>query len=201
LWQFIQEDGSTRPMLSKLTVRHIKNSGEASAGVNKSKIKSTSDVYQLYSRFSPSWSDLLVTKQFPLFLKRLLFQDWQSDTLAQQQRLSREQIIQRVIRPEFTEKTAEEEVSKQISQQKVRQLSRPESQSQNQQAYYAELLTFLFMLLLIVERIVSEYFRPKMSMENNEFQNKAKADNEVNVGSANIDGDSVQAATTAKAVE
>lgn len=201
LWQFIQEDGSTRSMLSKLTVRHIKNSGETSAGVNKSKIKSTSDVYQLYSRFSPSWSDLLVTKQFPLFLKRLLFQDWQNDTLAQQQRLSREQIIQRVIRPELTEKTAVEEASKQISQQKVRQLSRPESQSQNQQAYYAELLTFLFILLLIVERIVSEYFRPKMSMENNEFRDKDKAETDINVDDTNIDGDSVQAVTTAKAVE
>ncbi|AZQ84197.1 hypothetical protein EKO29_09285 [Colwellia sp. Arc7-635] len=201
LWQFIQEDGSTRPMLNKLTVRHNKNSGETSAGVNKSKIKSTSDVYQFYSRFSPSWSDLLVTKQFPLFLKRLLFQNWQNDTLEKQQRLSREQIIQRVIRPESTEKTAVEEASKQSTQQKVRQLSGPKSQPQNQQAYYAELLIFLFILLLIVERIASEYFRPKMFTENNEFQDKAKTDNEINVDGANVDGDSVQAVTTAKAVE
>ena len=201
LWRFIQEDGSTRPMLSKLTVRHNKNSGEGSAGINKSKIKSTSDVYQFYSRFSPSWSDLLVTKQFPLFLKRLLFQDWQNHTLARQHRLSREQIIQQVIRSELTEKTVVEEASRQISQQKVRQLSRPESQLKNQQAYYAELLTFLFMLLLIVERIVSEYFRPKMSMENNELQDKTKNDNGINVDGANVDRDSVQAVTTAKAVE
>ena len=201
LWQFIQEDGSTRPMLNKLTVRHNKNSGETSAGVNKSKIKSTSDVYQLYSRFSPSWSDLLVTKQFPLFLKRLLFQNWQNDTLAQQQRLSREQIIQRVIRLESTEKTAAEEASKQSTHQKVRQLSQLKIQPQNQQAYYAELLTFLFILLLTLERIVSEYFRPKMFTENNEFQDKAKTDNDINVDDTNVDGDSVQVVTTTKAVE
>jgi len=201
LWQFIQEDGSTRPMLNKLTVRHNKNSGETSAGVNKSKIKSTSDVYQLYSRFSPSWSDLLVTKQFPLFLKRLLFQNWQNDTLAQQQRLSREQIIQRVIRLESTEKTAAEEASKQSPHQKVRQLSQLKIQPQNQQAYYAELLTFLFILLLTLERIVSEYFRPKMFTENNEFQDKAKTDNDINVDDTNVGGDSVQVVTTAKAVE
>ena len=49
-------------------------------------------VYQLYSRFSPSWGTLLTTKHLPIFLQNLLLGHWQKGNAERQYLLSEAQI-------------------------------------------------------------------------------------------------------------
>lgn len=181
LWQFIQQDGVKLPMLIKSTMNYHREEREnlvtENAPVKSS--KQASYVYQLYSRFSPSWSNLLVTKQFPLFLQNLLFGQWQNDALAAQKTLTREQIIQLIYSPDRTKsdnaksplpksKNLASVVFAKADPLVITELKTAKALIVQQQAgadFWTELLVIFFILLWTLERIFSEFFCPKMPID------------------------------------
>tara|TARA_R110000737_G_C14607589_1_gene490373 strand:+ start:1268 stop:2932 length:1665 start_codon:yes stop_codon:yes gene_type:complete len=172
LWQYTQQDGSRLPMLTRTTLTHQDEVAENSVAENThpANSKQKNHIYQLHSRFSPSWSNLLVTKHLPLFLQTLLFEPWQKQKLAEQQILTREQISQLIYRPDnIKSKSAKSAVLSSATLLATTKLKTVELQGANpllmqQQVnndFWTELLVVLFILLWALERIVSEFFRPK----------------------------------------
>ncbi|MBA6391353.1 BatA domain-containing protein [Colwellia sp. BRX10-3] len=212
LWQYIQQDGTSLPMLTKSIVTHSrleladKHTDAYGVGHNVKQslitdnsvtentqaldiqqikgqtTKQTSDVYQLYSRFSPSWSNLLVTKQFPLFIQNLLFGQWQKDKFAAQQRLTPEQISQVINQPKATlsESVRSKGTVLEMAEPKQTDLKSAKALIQQQQTsddFWTQWLMFLLVSLWTLERIVSEYFRQKTNTNNkSESQQYANAE-------------------------
>jgi hypothetical protein len=131
--------------------------------------KQESYVYQLYSRLSPAWSNLLVTKQFPLFLQNLLFGQWQNDALAAQKTLTREQMSQLIHSPDRTKskKLASAAFDK-ATPLVLNDLKTANALIVQQQAnanFWTELFVVLLILLWTLERILSEFFRPRILID------------------------------------
>jgi hypothetical protein len=197
LWQFTQQDGVKLPMLTKLTMNYHNEARENLVTENApgKSSKQASYVYQLYSRFSPSWSNLLLTKQFPLFLQNLLFGQWQNDALAAQKTLTREQMSQLIYSPDHTEsenakspqpkyKNAESAAFTKTTPLVITELKTAKAlivQQQDNADFWTELFVVLFILLWTLERILSEFFRPKMSIDS---KRKNQRDDDVQVVNA-----------------
>jgi hypothetical protein len=132
LWQFTNQNGVTLPMLTRSIINSVHNQD--------------SHIYQLYSRFSPSWSNLLVTKQFPIFLKNLLFEQWRNKQFVAQRTLPSEKIIQQVGRVDTgaLENLAFNRMKKLIVQQR------------GNVDFWTEILMTLVIFLWVLERIASE---------------------------------------------
>lgn len=166
LWQVTQQNGAALPVLTKSTLSfNPQTSGDA--------VKTESDIYQLHSRFSPAWSNLLVSKQFPLLLQNLLFSSWQNVQRQAQQTLSQKQISQLVV----TDKNASLQVAKNLTTPRLKNIKTLNVQQPAKRNDYTELLMVLLVLLWIVERIVSEVFRTNKTAEK-------VADNKTGVTSA-----------------
>ena len=181
LWQFSQPDGSSAVMLTKTSHSYASSAFDNSANestVNEN-TSNESIVYQLYSRFTPSWSNLIVSKQFPLLLQTLLFQQWQTNRFVEQQPLTHAQIRQLVISNESpvlsNNRTAslEDKVIEKNDADKasaIRKTTRLKSgkdlivEQQSTENYWTELLTLLIILLWTLERIISEFYRSKSSL-------------------------------------
>ena len=191
LWQFSQPDGSSAVMLTKTSHSYSNSAFDNSAkesivnednGNENTIIESNgneSNIYQLYSRFTPSWSNLIVSKEFPLLLQTLLFQQWQTNRLVEQQPLTHAQIRQLVISNESpvlsNNRTAslEDKVIEKNDADKasaIRKTTRLKSgkdlivEQQSTENYWTELLTLLIILLWTLERIISEFYRSKSSL-------------------------------------
>lgn len=148
LWQLAQPNGISLPMLTKSSI--VYQSAERE-----------SIVYQLYSRFTPSWSNLLLLKQFPLFLQDLLFQQWQEYTLENKQTLLHEQISQRVKTLNTIEQGSHGASSIEKGRFNLKHVKDLAVTQQRNENYWTEMLTFLLILLWTIERIVSEIYRSK----------------------------------------
>ena len=143
LWGFYDQNTEVKPLLlrSELVFDHALEQ-VISDSSNNTSIK-TSHLYQLFSRFSPSWSNLLTTKQFPLLLQNILFEHWQAAKADEEYRLTQSQII--------------------LNQQlKNNDLSAFESlvsvtnQHKNMSSSRLNILICLLLILWLVERLVSE---------------------------------------------
>ena len=166
LWQVTQQNGAALPVLTKSTLSfNPQTSGDA--------VKTESDIYQLHSRFSPTWSNLLVSKQFPLLLQNLLFSSWQNVQRQAQQTLSQKQISLLVV----TDKNASLLAEKMLDTAKLKNIAALKTQQQKMSNDYTEVLMVLLVLLWIVERIVSEVSRTNKTAEK-------VADNKTGVTSA-----------------
>ena len=93
LWKFYDQNTEVKPLLlrSELVFDHALEQVISDSSNNAS--AKTSHLYQLFSRFSPSWSNLLTTKQFPLLLQNILFEHWQEAKADEEYRLTQSQII------------------------------------------------------------------------------------------------------------
>jgi len=166
LWQVTQQNGAALPVLTKSSLSfNPQTSGDA--------VKTESDIYQLHSRFSPTWSNLLVSKQFPLLLQNLLFSSWQNVQRQAQQTLSQKQISLLVV----TDKNASLLAEKMLDTAKLKNIAALKTQQQKMSNDYTEVLMVLLVLLWIVERIVSEVSRTNKTAEK-------VADNKTGVTSA-----------------
>ena len=154
LWQVTQQNGAALPLLTKSSLSfYLQTSGDT--------VKVESDIYQLHSRFSPAWSNLLVSKQFPLLLQNLLFSSWQNVQRQAQQTLSQKQISQLVV----TDKSASLQVTKNLTTPRLKNIKKLNVQQPAKRNDYTELLMVLLVLLWIVERIVSEVSRTNKTAE------------------------------------
>jgi hypothetical protein len=162
LWQLNQPDGASADMLTKTTHSYQSRSAENSA---KESTVNESNVYQLYSRFSASWSNLIVSKQFPLLLQSILFQQWQINRFVDQQTLTQTQITQLVSSNEDRVLDEHETVSfedKAKNNSVTPRLKSAEDiivKQQSNENYWTEFLSLLIIILWSLERIASEYFR------------------------------------------
>ncbi|MGB1262160.1 MAG: BatA domain-containing protein [Cognaticolwellia sp.] len=154
LWQYRQPDGSSIPMLTKSTLSFDGEQAENASVDMTSEVSNTGDklgeVYQLHSKFSPAWSSLLVTKQWPLLLKNLLFGHWQQQVLSKQQTLTSAQISQLVTNP------VSQAISLTSQFTAVEHASQRLAQRQNTDDFWRELLMLLLIVLWTLERMVSE---------------------------------------------
>ena len=154
LWQVTQKNGAALPLLTKSSLSfYPQTSGDT--------VKVESEIYQLHSRFSPAWSNLLVSKQFPLLLQNLLFSSWQNVQRQAQQTLSQKQISQLVV----TDKNASLLAAKNLTTPRLKNITTLNVQQPAKRNDYTELLMVLLLLLLIVERIVSEVSRTNKTTE------------------------------------
>lgn len=191
LWQLNQPDGASADMLTKTTHSYQSRSTENSAKestVNESNAHEStvneSNVYQLYSRFSASWSNLIVSKQFPLLLQSILFQQWQINRFVDQQTLTHTQITQLVSSNEDRVLDEHETVSfedKAKNNSVTPRLKSAEDiivKQQSNENYWTEFLSLLIIILLSLERIASEYYRRR---------NRSKTSTLAFDGASNID--------------
>jgi hypothetical protein len=148
LWQLTQPNGISLPMLTKSSIVY-------------QSAKRESIVYQLYSRFTPSWSNLLLLKQFPLFLQDLLFQQWQEHTFENKETLLHDQISQRVKTLSSIEQASLGASSIEKGRFNFKHVKDLAVTQQRNESYWTEILTFLLILLWTIERIVSEIYRSK----------------------------------------
>tara|TARA_B110000438_G_scaffold287583_1_gene320059 strand:- start:631 stop:2172 length:1542 start_codon:yes stop_codon:yes gene_type:complete len=148
LWQLTQPNGISLPMLTKSSIVY-------------QSAKRESIVYQLYSRFTSSWSNLLLLKQFPLFLQDLLFQQWQEHTFENKQTLLHDQISQRVKTLSSIEQASLGPSSIEKGRFNFKHVKDLAVTQQRNESYWTEILTFLLILLWTIERIVSEIYRSK----------------------------------------
>ena len=188
LWQLNQPDGASTDMLTKTTHSYQSSSAENSAKestVNESNAHE-SYVYQLYSRFSPSWSNLIVSKQFPLLLQSILFQQWQINRFVDQQTLTHTQITQLVSSNEDRVLDEHETVSFEDKAKNKNNSVTPRLKSaediivkqQSNENYWTEFLSLLIIILWSLERIASEYYRRR---------NRSKTSTLAFDGASNID--------------
>jgi len=181
LWQLNQPDGASTDMLTKTTHSYQSSSAENSA---KESTVNESYVYQLYSRFSPSWSNLIVSKQFPLLLQSILFQQWQINRFVEQQTLTHTQITQLVSSNEDRVLDEHETVSfedKAKNNSVTPRLKSAENiivKQQSNENYRTEFLSLLIIILWSLERIASEYYRRR---------NRSKTSTLAFDGASNID--------------
>ncbi len=154
LWQFSQQAGQDLPLLTKSSLRFFSK-------IENSNTISTSAIYQLYSRFSPAWSNLLVTKQSPLLLQDLLFSTWQKSQALAQQTLNESQINQLVI----ANKIATLQTEKSLAAPRLKNITELKVARQTTHNDYTDLLVVLLLMLWITERIVSEVYRTNKSTE------------------------------------
>lgn len=191
LWQLNQPDGASADMLTKTTHSYQSRSTENRAKestVNESNAHEStvneSNVYQLYSRFSASWSNLIVSKQFPLLLQSILFQQWQINRFVDQQTLTHTQITQLVSSNEDRILDEHETVSfedKAKNNSVTPRLKSAEDiivKQQSNENYWTEFLSLLIIILWSLERIASEYYRRR---------NRSKTKTLVFAGASNID--------------
>ena len=173
LWQYMQKNGSRLSMLTRSPLT-FQGAEAGNSVVEKNQTENTQQknyVYQLHSRFSPSWSNLLVSKNLPLLLQTLLFEQWQKQKLAEQQTLTIEQISQLIYHPDNTgskiAKSAVRSNATNLATSKLKPVIRQSAnqllvQQQVRHDYWTELLVVLLILLWTLERIISEYFRQKV---------------------------------------
>lgn len=206
LWQFSQPDGSSAVMLTKTSHSYASSAFDNSA--NESTVKegnvNESNVYQLYSRFTPSWSNLAVSKQFPLLLQTLLFQQWQTNRLVEHQPLTHAQIRQLVISNEspvlsnnrtasledkVIEKNDADKASASKETTRFKSATDLIAEQQRNENYWTELLTLLIILLWTLERIISEFYRAKkkLALEGVSNINSTEANNTSTVASNKVD--------------
>ena len=191
LWQLNQPDGASADMLTKTTHSYQSRSTENRAKestVNESNAHEStvneSNVYQLYSRFSASWSNLIVSKQFPLLLQSILLQQWQINRFVDQQTLTHTQITQLVSSNEDRILDEHETVSfedKAKNNSVTPRLKSAEDiivKQQSNENYWTEFLSLLIIILWSLERIASEYYRRR---------NRSKTKTLVFAGASNID--------------
>lgn len=149
VWQFTQKSGERLALLTKSSLRFSTQ--------NHNEAEHSTEIYQLHSRFSSEWSNLLVTQQLPLLLKNLLLSSWVNLQAQTQQTLNEQQISQAmtpfaVSLPRTTE--ADTASLKNSITGKAQAMNTTE---------ITELLTVILLLLLITERIVSELnSKPKL---------------------------------------
>lgn len=201
LWQFSQPDGSSAVMLTKTSHSYASSAFDNIA--NESTVNESS-VYQLYSRFTPSWSNLIVSKQFPLLLQTLLFQQWQTNRLVEQQPLTHAQIRQLVISNEspvlsnnrtasFEDKVKDKSDADKASASKettrLKSATDLIAEQQRNENYWTELLTLLIILLWTLERIISEFYRAKtkLALEGVSNINSTETNNTSTVASNKVD--------------
>ena len=173
LWQYMQKNGSRLSMLTRSPLT-FQGAEAGNSVVEKNQTENTQQknyVYQLHSRFSPSWSNLLVSNNLPLFLQTLLLEQWQKQKLAEQQTLTIEQINQLIYHPDNTgskiAKSAVRSNATNLATSKLKPVIRQSAnqllvQQQVRHDYWTELLVVLLILLWTLERIISEYFRQKV---------------------------------------
>ena len=172
LWQYQGQNGAVLPMLTKSTVTEFNTISKNATNEQATKVAQTQArqehhtryIYQLYSRFSPSWSNLLVTKQFPVLLQNLLFEQWRKEQFIAQQTLSQDQIIQLLESPQVTNATTSNRFAND-STELFNSAAAAIAQLQHSSDYWREVLVFLLVLLLALERIVSEMSRTKSYQE------------------------------------
>lgn len=166
LWEFTQPDGTNLPMLTSTRLIYPNQGTE-------------STVFHLYSRFTPTWSNMMALKQFPLILQQLLFQRWQESMFAQHQILQHEKIRQLVtLRHNLEEGSAENKSNNKNSNNKnstekasldnaraklnIKGFKQAKSLLVEQQSYdyWRELLAIIMIFLWTIERIISERYSP-----------------------------------------
>ncbi len=143
LWGFYDQNTEVKPLLlrSELVFDHALEQVTSDSSNNTS-IK-TSHLYQLFSRFSPSWSNLLTTKQFPLLLQNILFEHWQEAKADEEYRLTQSQII----------------LNQQLKNNDLAafdSLASVSNQRKNMSSSWLNILICLLLILWLVERLVSE---------------------------------------------
>ena len=143
LWEFYDQNTEVKPLLlrSELVFDHALEQ-VISDSSNNTSIK-TSHLYQLFSRFSPSWSNLLTTKQFPLLLQNILFEHWQAAKADEEYRLTQSQII----------------LNQQLKNNDLAafdSLVSVTNQHKNMSSSWLNILICLLLILWLVERLVSE---------------------------------------------
>ena len=168
LWQYQGQNGAVLPMLTKSTVSEFNTTSKNTTNEQAQKRAQTQArqehhtryIYQFYSRFSPSWSNLLVTKQFPVLLQNLLFEQWRKEQFVAQQTLSQDQIIQLLESRQVANATTSNRFAND-SIELFNSAAAAIAQLQHSSDYWREVLVFLLVLLLALERIVSEMSRTK----------------------------------------
>ena len=142
LWEFYDQNTEVKPLLlrSELVFDHALEQ-VISDSSNNTSIK-TSHLYQLFSRFSPSWSNLLTTKQFPLLLQNILFEHWQEAKADEEYRLTQSQII-------LNQELKNNDLSAFDS------LASVTNQRKNMSSSWLNILICLLLILWLVERLVS----------------------------------------------
>jgi len=143
LWGFYDQNTEVKPLLlsSELVFDHAFEQ-VISDSSNNAAVK-TSHLYQLFSRFSPSWSNLLTTKQFPLLLQNILFEHWQAAKADEEYRLTQSQII-----------LNQELKSNDLSA--FESLVSVTNQHKSMSSSWLNILICLLLILWLVERSVSE---------------------------------------------
>ena len=143
LWEFYDQNTEVKPLLlrSELVFDHALEQ-VISDSSNNTSIK-TSHLYQLFSRFSPSWSNLLTTKQFPLLLQNILFEHWQAAKADEEYRLTQSQII-------LNQELKNNDLSA------FESLVSVTNQHKNMSSSWLNILICLLLILWLVERLVSE---------------------------------------------
>lgn len=143
LWEFYDQNTEVKLLLlrSELVFDHALEQ-VISDSSNNTSIK-TSHLYQLFSRFSPSWSNLLTTKQFPLLLQNILFEHWQAAKADEEYRLTQSQII-------LNQELKNNDLSAFDS------LASVTNQRKNMSSSWINILICLLLILWLVERLVSE---------------------------------------------
>lgn len=143
LWKFYDQNTEVKPLLlrSELVFDHALEQVISDSSNNAS--AKTSHLYQLFSRFSPSWSNLLTTKQFPLLLQNILFEHWQEAKADEEYRLTQSQII-------LNQELKNNDLAA------FESLVSVTNQHKNMSSSWLNILICLLLILWLVERLVSE---------------------------------------------
>ncbi|SEL26352.1 N-terminal double-transmembrane domain-containing protein [Colwellia chukchiensis] len=169
LWQIHDNKGVALPMLTSLTVlpalqvqlgEGINSTAALHVKQNNQHRSQSRTLYQLHSRFSPSWSNLILTEQWPNFLKHLLFSAWQQQQVSQQYRLTARQIKQLISNHDLAENT-----ETWASRQRITQAQHLIAAQQKESDSYNTWLVILLLVLSVIERGLSELTRPKPPRE------------------------------------
>jgi len=99
-------------------------------------------------------------------LQNLLFEQWQNKIIARQQRLNHQQISQFFTKVDINEESTKVRASEFTPAKSLI------VQQQKNADFWLEILAFLLMLLWAIERIASEFFRPKANVGHNQENHK-----------------------------
>jgi hypothetical protein len=143
LWEFYDQNTEVKPLLlrSELVFDHALEQVISDSSNNAS--AKTSHLYQLFSRFSPSWSSLLTTKQFHLLLQNILFEHWQEAKADEEYRLTQSQII-------LDQELKNNDVGS------FDNLASVTNRHENISSTWRNILICLLLILWLIERLVSE---------------------------------------------
>jgi hypothetical protein len=131
------------------------------------------EMYQFYSQLSPRYNDLILQRQFPLFIQALLFSALETKLLQPYYRLSGQQIAE--LNMLNTQAGLEQGAVAKQSKNSLPFISQQQRQAiaNNQVQGLSSILIIALLLLWSLERLLSEFSAQRLVNTNNELDESA----------------------------